>query len=51
MTEDERTAPVDPPGLDLAALEAHLAAERPGLLHGPLSAELVAGGRSNLTYS
>lgn len=40
----------DPPGLDLAALEAHLATERPGLLHGPLSAQLVAGGRSNLTY-
>jgi aminoglycoside phosphotransferase (APT) family kinase protein len=41
---------VDPPGLDLAALEAHLSAELPGLLRGPLSAELVAGGRSNLTY-
>lgn len=41
---------VDPPGLDLAALEAHLGAQLPGLLHGPLSAELVAGGRSNLTY-
>lgn len=40
----------DPPGLDLAALEAHLSAERPGLLGGPLSAELIAGGRSNLTY-
>lgn len=41
---------VDPPGLDLAALQAHLGAELPGLLQGPLSAELVAGGRSNLTY-
>jgi aminoglycoside phosphotransferase (APT) family kinase protein len=50
VTEDERTARVDPPGLDLTALEAHLAAERPGLLHAALSAELVAGGRSNLTY-
>jgi aminoglycoside phosphotransferase (APT) family kinase protein len=33
----------DPPGLDLAALAAHLD-------HGPLSGELVSGGRSNLTY-
>ena len=32
-----------PPGLDLAALAAHLG-------HGPLSGELVSGGRSNLTY-
>jgi aminoglycoside phosphotransferase (APT) family kinase protein len=31
------------PGLDLDALAAHLG-------RGPLSAELVAGGRSNLTY-
>ena len=50
MTEEERKAPGDPPGLDLTALEAHLGAELPGLLHGALSAELVAGGRSNLTY-
>ncbi|GAA1850168.1 phosphotransferase family protein [Pseudonocardia ailaonensis] len=33
-------------GLDLAALEKHLADR----LQGPLSAELVSGGRSNLTY-
>jgi aminoglycoside phosphotransferase (APT) family kinase protein len=39
-----------PAGLPLAALEEHLRASRPGLLHGPLSATLVAGGRSNLTY-
>jgi aminoglycoside phosphotransferase (APT) family kinase protein len=31
------------PGLDLDALAAHLG-------HGPLSGELVSGGRSNLTY-
>ena len=39
-----------PPGLPLAALERHLRIELPALLHGPLSAQLVAGGRSNLTY-
>jgi aminoglycoside phosphotransferase (APT) family kinase protein len=33
----------EPPGLDLAALAAHLG-------RGPLSGELVSGGRSNLTY-
>ncbi|MCP3804447.1 phosphotransferase family protein [Allokutzneria sp. A3M-2-11 16] len=38
------------PGLDLAAAEAYLHRERPGLLTGPLTAELIAGGRSNLTY-
>ncbi|GAA0263281.1 phosphotransferase family protein [Cryptosporangium japonicum] len=38
------------PGVDVATLEAHLRAELPGLLTGPLSVELVAGGRSNLTY-
>ncbi|MCW2586984.1 MAG: phosphotransferase family protein [Frankiales bacterium] len=39
-----------PPGLPLAALEAHLRQVLPELLHGPLSAQLVEGGRSNLTY-
>ena len=39
-----------PPGLPLAALERHLRQALPGLLQGPLSAQLVAGGRSNLTY-
>ena len=38
------------PGLSVPALEAHLHAQLPGLLAGPLSAQLVAGGRSNLTY-
>lgn len=38
------------PGLSVAALEAHLRAALPGMLQGPLSAQLVAGGRSNLTY-
>jgi aminoglycoside phosphotransferase (APT) family kinase protein len=40
-----------PPGLDLARLRAHLDATAPGLVTGPLSARLIAGGRSNLTYS
>jgi aminoglycoside phosphotransferase (APT) family kinase protein len=39
-----------PPGLDPARLRAYLDAERPGLVRGPLSAELIEGGRSNLTY-
>ncbi|HET8641303.1 MAG TPA: phosphotransferase family protein [Pseudonocardiaceae bacterium] len=41
----------DPPGLDLAALRAYLDRERPGLVAGPLAAQLIAGGRSNLTYT
>jgi aminoglycoside phosphotransferase (APT) family kinase protein len=41
---------VHPPGLDLDRLRAHLATERPGLADGALSAELIVGGRSNLTY-
>ncbi len=36
------------PGLDTAALAKHLDAA--GLLAGPLTAELIPGGRSNLTY-
>ncbi|WP_409485685.1 phosphotransferase family protein [Arsenicicoccus dermatophilus] len=40
-----------PEGLDLVALRRHLERERPGLLSGELSARLIAGGRSNLTYA
>jgi aminoglycoside phosphotransferase (APT) family kinase protein len=40
----------DPPGLDLAAVTAWLDAARPGLRQGPLSADVIAGGKSNLTY-
>lgn len=40
----------DPPGLDLERLRAHLDRELPGMLAGPLSARVVEGGRSNLTY-
>lgn len=39
-----------PPGLDLAALEAWLAGAAPGLLTGTLTGEVIAGGKSNLTY-
>ncbi|HTZ44537.1 MAG TPA: phosphotransferase family protein [Jatrophihabitans sp.] len=40
----------DPPGLDLARVEAWLDEAVPGLRQGPLAAEVIAGGRSNLTY-
>ena len=40
----------DSPGLDLGALRRWLEESAPGLLGGPLSADLVAGGKSNLTY-
>src|SRR4051794_39205659 len=38
------------PGLDLVAVTAWLEREHPGLLAGPPTASLIAGGRSNLTY-
>ena len=38
------------PGLDLAALTTWLEAEHPGLRAGELSGEVIAGGKSNLTY-
>ena len=38
------------PGLDLAVLRDYLDRERPGLVDGDLRAEIIAGGRSNLTY-
>lgn len=37
--------------LDLAALRELLDRERPGLVNGPLTAELITGGKSNLTYA
>lgn len=40
----------EPPGLDLQRLREHLDRERPGLASGPLRAQLIEGGRSNLTY-
>ncbi|MFC8828525.1 phosphotransferase family protein [Streptomyces sp. NPDC057137] len=39
-----------PPGLDPERVRGHLDRERPGLVSGPLSARLIEGGRSNLTY-
>ncbi|MFJ2865640.1 phosphotransferase family protein [Kitasatospora sp. NPDC087314] len=42
--------PADPSGLDLARLRAHLDRELPGTVQGPLRAEFIEGGRSNLTY-
>ncbi|WP_442877570.1 phosphotransferase family protein [Dactylosporangium sp. AC04546] len=39
-----------PPGLNLERLQEFLDAKAPGLVSAPLTAELVAGGRSNLTY-
>ncbi len=40
----------DLPGVDFAALTTWLDAERPGLRAGELSGEVIAGGKSNLTY-
>jgi aminoglycoside phosphotransferase (APT) family kinase protein len=39
------------PGLDPVALEEYLDRAVPGTLAGPLTARLVAGGKSNLTYA
>lgn len=41
----------DVPGLDVAALTRWLADAHPDLADAPLSASVIAGGRSNLTYS
>jgi aminoglycoside phosphotransferase (APT) family kinase protein len=41
---------VTPPGIALDRLRAYLDKERPGLLDGELTAVLIPGGRSNLTY-
>jgi aminoglycoside phosphotransferase (APT) family kinase protein len=38
------------PGLDLTAFRTWYDAQRPGEIDGELTAELVAGGKSNLTY-
>ncbi|UQS25463.1 phosphotransferase family protein [Amycolatopsis thermalba] len=40
----------DLPGLDLARLRDYLDEHSPGLVQGPLTGEVVQGGRSNLTY-
>ncbi|BDV29880.1 phosphotransferase family protein [Microbacterium terricola] len=41
----------DVPGLDVAGLQRWLEATHPDLAAGPLSATVIAGGRSNLTYA
>ncbi|MEJ7635900.1 phosphotransferase family protein [Aeromicrobium sp.] len=41
----------DPRGLDLSALQGWLEREHPELATGPLSASLITGGKSNLTYT
>ncbi len=38
------------PGLDLGALRGYLDERHPGFADGKLSAEVIAGGKSNLTY-
>jgi aminoglycoside phosphotransferase (APT) family kinase protein len=38
------------PGVDLARLGAYLTREHPELARGPLSGQIIPGGRSNLTY-
>ncbi len=38
------------PGLDLAAFRGWYDAQRPGEIAGDLSAQVIAGGKSNLTY-
>ncbi|MEV6977143.1 phosphotransferase family protein [Kitasatospora sp. NPDC093806] len=44
------STPSDPPGPDLTRLRAHLDGVLPGTVTGPLRAELIEGGRSNLSY-
>ena len=39
-----------PPGLDLGRLRAYLDEHQPGFATGELAAEVVVGGKSNLTY-
>ena len=39
-----------PPGLDLDRLAGFLDRECPGLINGPLQAEVFDGGKSNITY-
>ncbi|PWR10931.1 acyl-CoA dehydrogenase [Micromonospora acroterricola] len=42
--------PASPAGLDLDRLAGYLAEHRPELAVGPVRAQLIAGGKSNLTY-
>jgi aminoglycoside phosphotransferase (APT) family kinase protein len=47
---DADAAPASPPGLDLDRLRTYLDATLPGVIDGTLTAEVIAGGKSNLTY-
>ena len=47
---DAVPTPSGPPGLDLDRLLAYVAEHCPGVLEAPLDAEVIAGGKSNLTY-
>jgi aminoglycoside phosphotransferase (APT) family kinase protein len=44
------SSPDGPPGLSLSRLTGWLDGNHPGLRNAQLSAEVIAGGRSNLTY-
>lgn len=50
MDLQQGAAPASPPGLDLARLTGWFDRELPGRRSGELRAEVIAGGRSNLTY-
>lgn len=47
---DQTDSSTQPPGVDLAALNQYLRANGSDLASDSLRAELIAGGRSNLTY-
>ncbi|MFJ2031971.1 phosphotransferase family protein [Streptosporangium sp. NPDC087985] len=49
-TRDTAPGHGGPPGMDLARVSAYLGGVAPELVRGPLRAEVVAGGKSNLTY-
>jgi aminoglycoside phosphotransferase (APT) family kinase protein len=49
-TAQESGPTVQLPGIELAALTSYLGSVQPGMVTGPLKAELIVGGRSNLTY-
>ncbi len=49
-TDEEPMTTQSPTGLDLDRLTTWLNREHPGLISGQLSADLIEGGKSNLTY-
>jgi len=52
MADDrqDRQAQAEPPGVDLARLASWFDTQLPNTRNGNLTAELIVGGRSNLTY-